>query len=52
LHNKYETLIPVLMQLLVQLAKQTAQTSSQGEAIKEIRQISSQVTAYPFGTLS
>jgi flagellar basal body-associated protein FliL len=39
-------------QILVQLAKQTAQTSSQGEAIKEIRQISSQVTAYPFGTLS
>jgi hypothetical protein len=39
-------------QILVQLAKQTAQTSSQEEAIKEIRQISSQVTAYPFGTLS
>jgi hypothetical protein len=39
-------------QLLVQLAKQTAQTSSQAEAIKEIRQISSQVSAYPFGTLS
>ncbi len=39
-------------QILVQLAKQTAQTSSQAEAIKEIRQISSQVTAYPFGTLS
>jgi hypothetical protein len=38
--------------MLVQLAKQTAQTSSQEEAIKEIRQISSQVTAYPFGTLS
>ena len=36
-------------QLLVQLAKQTAQTSSQEQAIKEIRQISSQVTAYPFG---
>jgi hypothetical protein len=41
-----------IYQILVQLAKQTAQTSSQGEAIKEIRQISSQVTAYPFGTLS
>jgi hypothetical protein len=39
-------------QILVQLAKQTAQTASQGEAIKEIRQISSQVTTYPFGTLS
>ena len=39
-------------QILVQLAKQTAQTSSQEEAIKEIRQISSQVTTYPFGTLS
>ena len=41
-----------VQQLLVQLAKQTAQTSSQGEAIKEIRQISSQVATYPFGTLS
>ena len=39
-------------QILVQLAKQTAQSSSQAEAIKEIRQISSQVGAYPFGTLS
>ena len=39
-------------QILVQLAKQTAQTSSQEEAIKEIRQISSQVTTYPFGTVS
>jgi len=39
-------------QILVQLAKQTAQTSNQAEAIKEIRQISSQVAAYPFGTLS
>ena len=39
-------------QILVQLAKQTAQTSSQAEAIKEIRQISSQVSTYPFGTLS
>jgi hypothetical protein len=38
-------------QILVQLAKQTAQTSNQAEAIKEIRQISSQVSAYPFGTL-
>ena len=41
-----------MQQILVQLAKQTAQTSSQGEAIKEIRQISSQVFTYPFGTLS
>ena len=39
-------------QILVQLAKQTAQTASQEQAIKEIRQISSQVTTYPFGTLS
>src|SRR5215212_4059051 len=39
-------------QILVQLAKQTAQTSDQAEAIKEIRQISSQVATYPFGTLS
>src|SRR5919112_1258408 len=39
-------------QVLVQLAKQTAQTSSQAEAIKETRQISSQVATYPFGTLS
>jgi hypothetical protein len=40
-------------QILVHLAKQTAaQTSSQQQAIEEIRQISSQVTSYPFGTLS
>jgi hypothetical protein len=39
-------------QILVQLAKQTAQTSGQAEAIKEIRQISSQVGAYPFGAIS
>jgi hypothetical protein len=39
-------------QILVQLAKQTAQTSSQAEAIQEIRQISSDVSTYPFGTLS
>jgi hypothetical protein len=39
-------------QILVQLAKQTAQASTQAEAIIEIRQISSQVSAYPFGTLS
>ena len=39
-------------QILVQLAKQTAQTSNQAEAIKEIRQISSQISTYPFGTLS
>ena len=41
-----------VQQILVQLAKQTAQTASQVEAIKEIRQISSQVATYPFGTLS
>jgi hypothetical protein len=39
-------------QILVQLAKQTAQTASKEQAIHEIRQISSQVTKYPFGTLS
>jgi hypothetical protein len=36
-------------QILVQLAKQTA---SKGQAIQEIRQIYSQVSRYPFGTLS
>jgi hypothetical protein len=41
-----------VQQILVQLAKQTAQTSSQEQAIQEIRQISSQVATYPFGTLS
>ena len=39
-------------QILVQLAKQTAQTASQEQAIQEIRQISSHVTTYPFGPLS
>jgi hypothetical protein len=39
-------------QILVQLAKQTAQTASQEQAIKEIRQIASQVATYPFGTVS
>jgi hypothetical protein len=37
-----------VQQILVQLAKQTAQTASQEQAIKEIRQISSQVAKYPF----
>jgi hypothetical protein len=41
-----------VQQILVQLAKQTAQTASQQQAIKEIRQISSQVATYPFGTIS
>ena len=41
-----------MQQILVQLAKQTAQTASQEQAIKEIRQISSQVATYPFGTVS
>ena len=41
-----------VQQILVQLAKQTAKTSSQAEAIKEIREIYSQVNAYPFGPLS
>jgi hypothetical protein len=39
-------------QVLLQLAKQTAQTASQEQAIQEIRQISSQVATYPFGTVS
>src|SRR5215217_6528070 len=39
-------------QILVQLAKQTAQTASKEQAIQEIRQMSSQVTTYPFGTVS
>jgi hypothetical protein len=41
-----------VQQVLVQLAKQTAQTASKEQAIQEIRQISSQVSAYPFGTVS
>src|SRR5829696_6971798 len=39
-------------QLLLQLAKQTAQTATKEQAIEEIRQISSQVATYPFGTVS
>ena len=39
-------------QILVQLAKQTAQTASQEQAIQEIRQISSHIAKYPFGPLS
>jgi len=39
-------------QILVQLAKQTAHTASQDQAIQEIRQISSQIIKYPFGTVS
>jgi hypothetical protein len=41
-----------VQQILVQLAKQTAQTASQEQAIQEIRQISSQIAKYPFGPLS
>src|SRR5918999_5252963 len=41
-----------VQQILVQLAKQTAQTASKEQAIEEIRQIYSQVTIYPFGTVS
>jgi hypothetical protein len=37
---------------LIQLAKQTAQTASKEQAIQEIRQISSQIAKYPFGTIS
>ena len=41
-----------VQQILVQLAKQSAQTASKEQAIEEIRQIYSQVTIYPFGTVS
>src|SRR5919107_262700 len=41
-----------VQQILVQLAKQSAQTASKEQAIEEIRQIYSQVTIYPFGTIS
>ena len=41
-----------VQQILVQLAKQSAQTASKEKAIEEIRQIYSQVTIYPFGTVS
>jgi hypothetical protein len=41
-----------VQQILVQLAKQTAQTPSQEQTIKGIRQTDSQVTTYPFGTIS
>ncbi|HYZ95652.1 MAG TPA: hypothetical protein VE524_03475, partial [Nitrososphaeraceae archaeon] len=41
-----------VQQILVQLAKQSAQTVSKEQAIEEIRQIYSQVTIYPFGTVS
>jgi len=40
-----------VQQILVQLAKQTAQTASKEQAIQEIREISSHVTTYPFGPL-
>ncbi|HKG30351.1 MAG TPA: hypothetical protein VKA91_03690 [Nitrososphaeraceae archaeon] len=39
-------------QVLLQIAKQTAQTASKEQAIQKIRQISSQVATYPFGPLS
>src|SRR5215212_6309480 len=41
-----------VQQILVQLAKQSAQTASKEKAIEELRQIYSQVTIYPFGTVS
>ena len=41
-----------VQQILVQLAKQTAQTANREQAIQEIRQISSQITKFPFGTVS
>jgi hypothetical protein len=41
-----------VQQILVQLAKQTAQTASKEQAIQEIQQISSQIAKSPFGTVS
>ena len=42
-----------VQQILIQLAKETAaQTGGKEQAINEILQISSQVTTYPFGTIS
>jgi hypothetical protein len=41
-----------VQQILVQLAKQTAQTASREQAIQEIQQISSQITKFPYGTVS
>jgi hypothetical protein len=39
-------------QVLTQLAKQNAQASGEANTIEKIRQISSQVTIYPYGTVS
>jgi hypothetical protein len=39
-------------QVLTELVKQNAQATSEANAIEEVRQISSQVTTYPFGTVS
>jgi hypothetical protein len=39
-------------QVLTQLAKQNAQASGETNAIEKIRQISSQITIYPYGTVS
>jgi|SRR5215203_428714 len=41
-----------VQQVLIQLAKQTAQTASRQQAIQEIQQLSSQIAKYPFGTVS
>jgi hypothetical protein len=41
-----------VQQILVQLAKQTAQTASREQAIEEIQQISSQIAKFPYGTVS
>jgi hypothetical protein len=41
-----------VQQILVQLAKQTAQTASKEQAMQEIQQISSQIAKSPFGTVS
>jgi hypothetical protein len=39
-------------QVLTELVKQNAQATSEANAIEEVRQISSQVSTYPFGTVS
>jgi hypothetical protein len=42
----------LVQQVIVQLAKHTAQTSSKAQANKEIREIASQVDKYPNGIIS
>jgi hypothetical protein len=46
------TNIASVEKVLTELVKQNAQYTSEANAIEEVRQISSQVTTYPFGTVS